>query len=449
MIKRKTKDISRRDFFKKALGALPVGMLSSGPFFLFPERARRHRKKLKILRWRHPLPEYDQWFEEVFTAEWERKYGTKVVIDRLPIEKIASRAAVEVTARKGHDLVMFPWPPARYEKFVINHKDVYQAVAGRQGNVVLLGHQSTYNPKTKKYFAFADSYVVAPFLYRSDYWAQIGYSFGPTNYDSLRAGARQLRESLGIPCGLGLAPEWDSNIWLHGLLWSFGASVQDASGNVTINSAQTIEALRYVAALYKESGVPDVFRWTPRSNDHALLDGKVSCTVDAIHVIRRAEREKKSEAAYIMPSPALRGPAAWLICPYITSCSVIWEFAQNKEDAHHFLVELVDHLQMAFHASGYCNFPCFPKSVPKLKVHLENDLAAQPHHKYATLEDALVWTRSIGQPGFVTPPLEEVFTTFVIPRMFAAVAKGRLSPEESAAAAEREIASIFEKWRNG
>ncbi len=447
MKKGDVKRVSRREFLRRT-GGLTFGIASTGPFFLFPERTQAQRKTLKILRWRHFVPAHDEWFDGAFAKQWGQRHETEVIVHYVPIEKIHARAASEVRARKGHDLVLFPSPPARYERFVIDHREVYRAVFPRQGQMIRLAHRSTYNPRTKKYFAFADSYVVAPFLYRRDHWAEIGYSFGPTTYDGLRRGARQIRERLGIPCGLGLAPNLDSNVWLHGLLWSFGASVQDAEGHPILHSRQTIEALKYVKALYQESGTPEVFRWRRDSNDRALLRGRVSCTVDAISLIRQAERLSDTSARHILPNPTLRGPEAWLICPHITSCYAIWTFAENPEGAKQFLVDLTDQLRVVFKVSAYCHFPCFPKTVPKLKIHLENDPRAEPHHKYATLEDALVWTRNIGYPGYATAAIDEVFNAFIVPRMFAAVAKGRRSPEEAAAMAEKRVRRIFEKWNN-
>jgi multiple sugar transport system substrate-binding protein len=448
MTKGKDKGISRRDFLRQASLGLAVGMASTGPFFLFPERAAARQKALKILQWKHFVPGYDKWFDEVFAKEWGRKHNTKVVVHHVPLGEIHARAAAEVRARQGHDLVMCLSPPARYEKHALDHSEIYQEVAGRQGQVVRLGHKSTFNPKTKKYFAFADSYIAAPFIYLKDYWAQIGNSFGPSSYDSLRLGAKQIRETLAIPCGLGLASELDSNVALHGVLWSFGGSVQDARGNVTINSKGTIQALQYMKGLYQESETTDVLHWNPDSNDRAMLSGKISSAVNAISIARQAEREKPEMSGRIMVNPALRGPASWLACPHITSCYVIWAFAKNRDGAQQFLVDLVDNLGAAFKASGFCNFPCFPKTVPDLKTQLENDPNADPHHKYAALEDALLWTTNIGHPGYATAAIDEVFNTFVIPKMFAAVAKGKLSPEESAAAAEREVKQIFEKWKS-
>ena len=427
---------------------MSVGVASTGPFFLFPERAEARKKTLKILQWQHSVPGYDRWFDDVFAKQWSRKHNTKVIVNHVPFETIHPRAAAEVKAGQGHDLVMFLSPPARYEKYVINHAEIYQEVLPKQGQMIQLSYKSTFNRKTKKHFAFTDSYVVAPFIYLKNYWEQIGVSFGPMTYDSLRQGAKEIRQKLGIPCGLGLSPELDSNVALHGVLWSFGGSVQDARGNVTINSEGTIEALKYVKALYQESETADVFTWNPNSNNRAILAGKVSGAMNAISLVRQAEREKPDMSERIRVNPALRGPVSWLICPHITSCYVIWEFARNKEGATQFLVDLADNLKAGFKASGYCNFPCFPKTVPDLKLFLENDPHANPHHKYTALEDALLWTMNIGHPGYATAAIDEVFNSFVIPKMFAAVAKGQLSPEDGAAAAEREVKQIFEKWKS-
>ena len=444
-MKRKTEGFSRRDFLKQSAGA--VGIAAAGPFFLFPDRAWAAQKTLRILQWKHFVPGYDQWFDNVFAKEWGRKQDTKVIIDYISLEQIHARAAAEIKARKGHDLVMFTSPPARYEKYAINHAEVHQEVWGKQGQVNQLGYKSSYNPRTKRFFAFADSYIPTPFHYRRDYWQQIGVSFGPSNYDSLLSGARQIREKLGVTCGLGLGPELDSNIALHGILLSFGGSVQNAEGNVTINSKGTIEALKYVKALYREAGTPGTFNWNSHSNDRKLIDGRVSFTMNAISTVRQAERENRPRSQHVMINPALRGPVRWQSHPHITSCYVIWEFAKNKESAIQFLTDLAVNLGAVFKASGFCNLPCFPKAVPDLKVQLENDPNAEPHHKYAPLEDALVWTTNIGYPGYATAAIDELFTSFVIPRMFAAVVRGELSPEEGAAAAEKEAKTVFEKWR--
>ena len=63
---------------------------------------------------------------------------------------------------------------------------------------------------------------------------------------------------------------------MRALLWSFGGAEQDEAGNVTINSKNTIEALKFMKALFQESETQEVFTWTPPSNNQAMLAGRVS-----------------------------------------------------------------------------------------------------------------------------------------------------------------------------
>jgi len=40
---------------------------------------------------------------------------------------------------------------------------------------------------------------------------------------------------------------------LRSILYSFGASIQDEEGNVVLNSKWTLEAVKFVKALYEEA----------------------------------------------------------------------------------------------------------------------------------------------------------------------------------------------------
>src|SRR2546422_1722598 len=75
---------------------------------------------------------------------------------------------------------------------------------------------------------------------------------------------------------------------MRALLWSFGGAEQDEAGNVAINSKETIEALKYMKALYQESETAEVFTWTPPSNNQAMLAGRVSFVMNAISIDRKS-----------------------------------------------------------------------------------------------------------------------------------------------------------------
>lgn len=445
MAKRKNRGISRREFAKLAgTGALVAGV---GPGFLFPARAAAQQKTLKILQWSHFVPGYDKWFDGVLTKEWGAKNNTNVIVDHISIGEINARAAAEVAARKGHDLFMFLAPPAAYEKQVIDHREIYEEVQKKHGKMISLAEKSSYNPKTKKYFAFSDSYVPDPGNYRKDLWAKVGYPNGPDSWDDLRKGGKKIKDEIGNPVGLGLSQELDTNMAMRALLWSFGGSVQDAEGNVVINSKATIEAVKYMRALYKETETPEVFTWDPSSNNRGILAGKLSYVANAISVTRQAEKDNPNMSRDIQITPALRGPARRMASEHVMDCYVIWDFAENKEGAKKFLVDYIDDFAAAFQASEFYNFPCFPTTVPDLKARVSNDAKADPHDKYKVLANALEWSTNVGYPGYATAAIDEVFNTFVLPTMFAKAAQDVLSPEDAVRAAEKEVRRIFDKWK--
>jgi multiple sugar transport system substrate-binding protein len=445
--KRRARDmISRRRFLKAAGAAVAAGAVPALSCSRGEKTASTAKKTLRILQWSHFVPGYDAWFDGVYTKEWGAKNGTEVIVDHMSTTEINARGAAEAAAQKGHDLFLFISPPAAYENQVIDHKEIVEEVEKRHGKMIPLAEKSTLNPKSGKYFAFSDSFVPDPGNYRIDLWSQVGYPNGPSTWEDLRIGGRQIRERFGNPVGLGLSQEMDSNMALRGLLWSFGGSVQDADGRPALRSKETVAALEFVRALYKESMTPEVFTWDPASNNRMILAGRASFVCNAISVTRTAEKENPELAKKIGLVPALQGPARRIAAEHVMNCYVIWKFAENIDGAKQFLVDLVDHFQSVFRESEFYNFPCYPTTVPNLDELLANDAKGEPKGKYTALSGVLDWATNIGFPGYATAPIDEVFNTFVVPTMFARVAREELTPEAAVEEAQREVERIFKKW---
>lgn len=433
---------SRREFLK-----LAVGTSAFGPFFLFPERVLASQKTLKIAKWAHFLPEFDQWFANDLAKEWGQKHGVRVTVDLMPIEQVHARAAAEIKAEKGHDVFMFPWPPAEFYQHVIDHSEIYQTVHLKYGQIDRFAYSSVFNTKTRQYFAFADYWVPAPFHYFLDYWKEVKAPLGLIDWTDLRIRGKALRDKLGIPCGLALSPTLDGNVTLHTLLIAFNSFVLDRSGNVAINNARTFDALNYVKSLYEGSGTPDQFTWGSGGNVKAMLARKTSCTINSISLLRTAEKQNPEVAKKIMLVPPLPGSRFEIGVPHAANCSVIWRFAKNQEAAKQFLADLLDNSSAGYEQSKGCNFPFYQKTIPDLIVRLSKDSQAEPPDKYVVLKDALFWTHNLGAPGFSTPAFMEIYNTFVIPRMFASVAKGEQSTIDALNTATAEVQKIVDKWK--
>jgi len=438
------KSVSRREFLKLAgAGSAAAGL---GTTFLFPQKAAAQQKSLKIMQWQHFVPAYDKWFDDTFCREWGEKHDTVVTVDHVNLREIPLKAAAEAIARKGHDIVMLLSPPGAYQKQIIDMTPVYQEVEKRHGKKIEIAHRSTFNPVTRKYFAFGTSY--APFVgnWQKTWWTDAGYPNGPDTWDELRRGAKKIRDRMGHPCGIGLSPELDTSMAMRALLWSFGAAEQTEQGGIVINSKETIEALKFMKALYQESETPEVFNWTASSNNQAMLAGRVSYVANPISITRQAEVEHLPIGNRIMLCRPLKGPVRRLAPADLMECYFIWDFADNKEGAQQFLVDYVDAFHDAFVASRFYNLPCFPSTCPNLSDEIANDPRATPADKYRLLQGVLEWTTNLGYPGYATAAIDETQKSWVIPTMFAKVARGVETPENAAKAAEIEYKRIFARW---
>ena len=238
--------VSRRQFMKAAGAA--AAATGIGANIIIPGRSRAASKKLRILQWVHFVPPYDQWFNKKFAVEWGQKNDTEVTVDNIGVAGINARAAAEVSAQKGHDLFLFNWPPPTFEEQTVDLKDVVTDLEGKLGKPIDLAIKSTYNPKTKKYFAFSPSFTPDPVNYRQDLFAQVGMPNGPRTWDDVRKAGARLKKEHNNPIGIGLANEIDTGMAMRTIMYSFGSHEQDEAGNLVLNSKQTLEAIKFVKA---------------------------------------------------------------------------------------------------------------------------------------------------------------------------------------------------------
>ena len=433
--------ISRRRVLRTA-GA--VGLAASVGPFVITGRARA-AKTLKILQWVHFVPAYDKWFNGTYIKEWGAQNDTEVIVDNIGIGLINSRAAAEVSAQQGHDLFLFNWPPPVYETQVIDHADIYQEVERKWGQPIELAVKSTYNPKTKKYFGFSDSFVPDPVNYRKDLWDDVGMT--PNTWDDIRVGGRKIKEKHGIPVGIGLSAEIDTGMALRAIMYAFGSSVQDANGNLVLDSKETLEAIKFVKALFEEAMTPEVLAWDPSSNNRFMISGKGSLALNAISITRTAENKKLPIADDIWLAKAAQGPVRRIGLEHVMNVYTIWKFAENIDGAKKFLVDYIGNFRQGFLNSEFYNFPCFAKTVPDLKQQIAKDSKANPPDKYKVLEDVLDWATNVGYPGYATAAVDETFNTWVLNTMFAKAAVGAETPENALKAANATCKRIWAKWK--
>ncbi|HWC10220.1 MAG TPA: extracellular solute-binding protein, partial [Acidimicrobiales bacterium] len=362
--------------------------------------SRRISGDLRILQWSHFVPRHDRWFDG-FVADWGRQVGVNVTVDHINLADIQARASAEIAAREGHDLIEFLSPPSAFEPSLLDLKDVNEEATRRFGDQLGLCTRSTFNPKTGKYYGFCHGWVPDPGDYRRSMWERIGMPDGPATYQDLLDGGGRIKREQNVQLGIGMSNELDSNMAARALIWSFGGSIQDEDENVVINSEQTVEAVDFMARLFRDAMTDEVFAWNAASNNQGLIAGNLSYILNSISAYRTAQTANPDVAGDVFFTPPLKGPrGVGLASEHVIPIYVIPNHAKNPDAAKEFILNLTTNYASATNNSELYTFPAFPQTVPQLDAWLDNDpFGSQPANKLAFLKEAETWSTTIGHPG--------------------------------------------------
>jgi multiple sugar transport system substrate-binding protein len=425
--------------------APPTGAAPSGTF---TEPRSPLSGALSILMWSHFVPAHDTWFDP-WVKDWGSRVGVNVTVDHINYAELPARTQAEIQARQGHDLILHIAPVPQYEPSVLDLTDVVTEASNRHGEQLDLCRRSSYNPTTRKFFAYSPAWVPDPGDYRRSLWAPVGLPDGPGTWDDLLRGGAEIKRAQGVQLGVGMSQEIDSNMAGRALLWSFGASIQDVNEQVVINSPQAVEAVDFMARLYRDAMTPEVFSWNAASNNQGLAAGQLSYILNSISAWRTSQETDPEVADDIYFTSALRGPADARAASHVMYNWIIPNYAANPAAAKEFLLHYTDNLDVVAWNSRLYDFPAYADVVPDLGKWLQNDpFGARPPEKLALLANATDWSTNIGYPGTANTAEGEVFATFVIPNMFARAARGEVTPQQAVADAEAQIRPIFDQWRS-
>jgi ABC-type glycerol-3-phosphate transport system substrate-binding protein len=426
-------------------GAPEVTGAAPSPTFADP--SRKLSGSLKILLWSHFVPSHDKWFAP-FAMEWGKRVGVNVTVDHINNAEVPARTAAEIQAGSGHDLIQYIATLSQFEEGVLDLKDVVDEATNRWGEQLDLCRKSSFNPNTNKFYAYSPGWVPDPGNFRKSLWSEAGLPDGPATWDDLLRGGTEIKSKKGVQLGLGMSQEIDSNMAGRALMWSFGASEQDANERVVLNSPETVAAVEFMTKLFKGSMTNEVFSWNAASNNQGMVAGKLAYILNSISAWRTAQEANPAVADDVHFTPALRGPKDAKAAQHVMYNWIVPKHAQNPDAAKEFLLHYTANFASVTWQSKLYDFPAWQKLVPDLKTWLGKDpYGAKPADKLAFLGDAIDWSTNIGHPGPANPAIGEVFGTFVIPNMFARAARGELSPQAAVQQADRQVRAIFDRWR--
>ena len=345
---RPSSTLTRGDLLRRgSAAAFAVGMfggLSDKAFGFYGPLKFAHKQlagDLRIMTWAHFVPSYDQWLDNTYAKQWGEANDVEVKVDHINNALLYSTGAAEVAAQSGHDLFWFISPPASFQKQAIPVTDLVQEVSKKLGPLARVARKATYNPKTKQFYGFPETYAPDPVQYRKSFFEETGVSLN--TWEDVRKGAAKLK-AIGHPVGLGMSNEIDSNMLLTSLLYCYGGFIQNEENRIVIgqgaNRKGAIEALKTMRDIFKSGMSDEVFAWTAASNNQAFLAGRLSMALNAISIERSAEQsgnQALSDDSWLASIP--RGPAMRLGNEHVMGVFLIWKFAKNKEAAQKYVVD--------------------------------------------------------------------------------------------------------------
>ncbi len=450
--------LDRRDFLRLAAGGAACATLGAGcssgsggggdaEAANDSNGGRAAARVLRIAQWSHFVPAYDAWFDNEYVKRWGEEHDVEVVVDHIPINELPFRGDAEIAAGRGHDLFAFSSPRPAVEDAGIDHREIVEEVVAKVGPMHPFVERSVRNPKTGRYFGFSDFWAPGPVHYRTSLWDRVEQGLRPTTWDSVLRAAGPLK-ALGHPIGLGYASEHDSAWTVGTLMQAFGATLQDEAGKVTMNTPATVEAVKMGVAIFRAGMTDEIFSWDSASNNRLLTSGRGSLITNPISALRAAEQQDPALAADVALAPSPIGPSGDVPrCERLVHCYVIWKFSEHQDLARQFLVDHAVASREPLVHSRFYNMPSFSGAVPDLADLVASDPQSQPPDKYALLAGSPAWMTNIGAPGSLNAAVDDVFSRFILPRMFASAARGQQTPAEAVAAADAEIKPIFDKWR--
>jgi multiple sugar transport system substrate-binding protein len=397
---------------------------------------------ISILLWSHFVPAYDDWLTQ-FGNDWGSKNGVTVKIDHVSTNDLPARIAAEASAGAGHDIIEFNGvvQTRTYSDKFVDVSDVADAVSKKYGGWIdMAKNVGTVDGQWK---ALLDYFIAQPNIYRKDYFDEVGAS-PPDDYMSLLDASRKLKAN-GHPCGQALSNCNDGNHNWRSVLYSFGATETSPDGaTITINSPETLAALKYGVQLYNDGMTDEVFSWDNSGNNLLILSGRGSWIDNATSVYITAVNQNPDIAENLQIALNPKGPgdkgARKNVCD--PNAWAIWKFSQNADTAKAFLAAWYDAWQDWGKVSSGYNSPPLNDMWKKPMPGLDQD------PKLTIMQDWKDLAYVYGYQGPITGAMEEIQSTFVIPNMFARAARGD-TPENALAWAEGEYKRIFAKYKLG
>ena len=437
--------LDRRSFLKTAGAAAALaggieGIVAAGRAPAFAQGTKLH-----LVRWVDFIPEADVELKRQI-PEASKAIGAEVTLETINANDLQPRITAAIQSGSGADIFMmaYNWPQL-YQNALVDSSDVANELAKAQG-----GFYGVYRPSFQvggKWLGVPHSIVGNAIAYRRSMFKEIGFDTFPKSWDDLRKAAATLKKK-GRPYGQTLGHTFgDAPTWAYPLLWSFGGAETDASGKkVTLKSKETVEAVKYMTALWKEGCDEGGLAWDDTNNNRAFHAGEISATLNgaSIYIVAKRQKDKlkddKGEPLYLDVDhavyPLAGGKGVYPL--YFNNGHAIMKYSKNQKAAKDLLrwLHKNENFEKWFQVcEGYS-----VASTTVWEKHAMWDKIDKPLQMFRT---AARETRIFGHAGPSTGKATEAFSKSIVVDRFAKAAQG-MKAEDAVHWAETELKKIYE-----
>jgi multiple sugar transport system substrate-binding protein len=435
--------VDRRTFLKTAGATALVAGGIEGILGARRAPAFAQGTKLHWVRWVDFIPESDVELKRQM-GDASKALGAQVELETINGNDIQARITAAIQSSAGPDIfmMMYNWPQL-YASACADSSDVAKELAKTEG-----GFYDVWAPAVSSgghWLSVPHSIIGNAVAYRKSWLKEAGADQFPKTWEELRKVSAILKKK-GRPYGQTLGHTFgDSPTFTYPITWSFGGAETDKSGKkAVIDSKGTVDAVKYMTALWKEGCDEGGLAWDDTNNNRAFHAGEIWGTLNgaSIYIVAKRQKDKikddKGEPMWqdIDHANLPAGPAG-AYTMYLPMSDAVMKYSKNQKLAKDFLrwLHKKENYEKWFQTQeGY--------SVGATKVWERNPMWEKIDPPLRIFRTAARSTRIFGYAGPASAKATEAFSKYIVTDMYAKGVQGTKA-EDAVKWAEAELKKIY------
>jgi multiple sugar transport system substrate-binding protein len=333
--------VKRRKLLKLSGAGGLAGILASGKAPAYAQGTALHWLKFVDF-----VPVSDQLLRGKIKEECQKALGISLTIETINGDGVQARITSAIQAKTGPDIMMAVnnWAQL-YADSLVDVSDIAEPVGKAQGGFFETSHAVANDGK--KWIAMPFTILGVLMVNRTSWFAEEGITPDkfPSTWEEYRAVGKKLKAK-NRPLGQTLAHAFgDGPAFWYPYLWSWGGKEVQADGKtVALESKETIESVKFAAAMWKDGFDEGGMSWDDAGNNRAYLSNTISSTSNgaSIYLLARSKPENylsetgKQLKDDCFHAPLPKGPGG-KFSYHVPFSNLIPSYSPNQKAAKEFL----------------------------------------------------------------------------------------------------------------